>query len=273
MKSSSDIIIGNYYVIKDNEWLEKQRVAGKVVSKALSTLSEIVKDKKKYSTLELSKIAEEIIINEKCTPTFKGYKGFPESCCISINKQLVHGIPNNYKLQDGDIISFDLGATFEGAIADSAITCIYGNAKQIEHINLINDIKKALDEAIKSIKINKQLGCIGEAIYKVGSNKKYGVVTDYGGHGIGPGPHEFPFVCNKDFSNNGIRFTSGMTIAIEPLFVLGGENNTRVLDDGWTVLARDICAHVEHTVFIHEDKVEVITRREDENLPQEIYFN
>lgn len=273
MKSNSDIITGNYYILKDNTWLENQRVAGKVVSKALTTLKEIVKEKHNYSTLELSKIAEDIIVKEKCTPTFKGYKGFPESCCISVNKQLVHGIPNNYKLQDGDVVSFDLGATFEGAIADSAITCIYGDPKKIEHVNLIENTKKSLNEAIKSIKVGKQLGCIGETIYKIGSNNNYGVVLNYGGHGIGPGPHEFPFVCNKDYSNNGIRFTPGVTIAIEPLFVLGGDSSTRVLDDGWTVLAKDICAHTEHTIFINEDNVEIITWREDDDLPQVINFN
>lgn len=266
MKISQKFNSNDILVCRDQQWLEKQRVAGKVVAGALSLLENLVKEKTKLTLLELSKIAEDFIIQNKCTPTFKGYKGFPEAVCCSVNKQLVHGIPGNNCLQEGDVVSFDLGATFEGVIADSANTLIYGEAVSKEHINLINTTREALYAAINKIKIGSQLGVIGDTIYKIGKRNGYGVVHHYGGHGITENnPHCFPFVSNKDEINNGIRFQPGVTIAIEPLFVLGGDNFTYTGNDGWTVLTRNISCHMEHTIFIHEDKVEILTLREDEN--------
>lgn len=260
IKTDTFTTTGDFCTLKNERWLANQRIAGIAVRDALATLKQLVKDKTNYSTLQLSRIAEDIILSHKCDLTFKGYKGFPECCCISVNDQLVHGIPNSYQLQDGDVVSFDLGATYQGVIADSAITCIYGEPKSLDHVQLIENTEKALYAAIDAIKINKQLGIIGETIYKIGNLNKYGVVTHYSGHGLEPNkPHFFPSVCNKDTSNNGIRFKPGMTIAIEPLFVLGGNNNTRVTNDNWTVITKNISAHAEHTVFIHEDYIEIIT--------------
>ncbi len=268
MKQVSNESKNTLIKLKDNLWLERQRVAGKVTAKALSHLLKLVKEKNKLTTLDLSKEAEKIILREGCLPTFKGYKGFPEACCISVNKQLVHGIPGNYVLQEGDVVSFDLGATYQGVIADSAVTCIFGTPLKEEHQVLIDTTERALREAIKKIKSGIQLGIVGQTISKISKDKGFSVVNSYGGHGIcqdkdGNGiPHAQPFVSNKDSNNNGIRFQAGMTIAIEPLLVIGNDESTAVDKDGWTVWTKDISCHMEHTIFIHKDKVEIITERE-----------
>lgn len=265
MKTSTDSHLVDLYFLQGNDWLEKQRVAGKVAAKALFTLEKLVKDRTKLSTLELSKIAENIILEGGCTPTFKGYKGFPEACCISVNHELVHGIPKDYYLQSGDVVSFDLGATFEGAIADSAVTCIWGDSKSEDHVKLIDSTHLSLMEAIKKIKVDQRLGIIGETISKIGKSNNFSVVSAYGGHGLNWNtPHASPFISNKGNSSEGFRFQKGMTFAIEPLFVIGNDNSTKTESDGWTVSTNNISCHFEHSVYIHEDNVEIITQRSDE---------
>src|SRR5690606_22368850 len=205
--------------LKDNEWLEKLRVAGNIVANSLSILEEMVIEKKQLSLIDMNNIIENYIISREAVPTFKGYHGFPCGVCISVNKTVVHGIPNDYKVQDGDVVSFDLGATFEGAIADSAITCIFGTPKNEEHINLLKANNDALYAGIGAIAVGRQLGVIGEAINKVAIKSKFASIDEYGGHGIGSEPHMAPFVSNNDKFNNGIRIQEGLTIAIEPMFV------------------------------------------------------
>lgn len=267
MKTNTDNIqIGNLCPIHDNSWLEKQRVAGKVAAKTITLLSTLVKEKATKSLLELDKIAEEFIINNGCKPTFKNYKGFPASVCMSVDNEkshaLVHGIPDNYKLQDGDLITFDLGATYEGAIGDTAVTCIYGSPKNEGHIALINDTNEALYKAIESIKVGSKIGVIGNTIYNFLS-KNYSVITNYGGHSCNyDQPHCFPFISNKSSVNEGIRIQPGMTLCIEPMAVIGNSNRTWVGKDGWTVYSDNVSAQFEHTIFIHEDKVEIITNRD-----------
>lgn len=249
-------------VLWDQDHLNKLRVAGKVAADALSLLVDAVASGTKMTEIQLSKMAEDYIVSKGCKATFKGYKGFPEAVCISVNKTLVHGVPRNKQLVDGDVITFDLGATFEGMIGDTATTCIYGSANR-EHEILANATKLALKEAIKKIKIGKRLGIIGETIYKIGKSNGLSVVHQYGGHGIGVNkPHSFPFVSNKDSEDNGIRFQSGMTLCLEPLFVLGNDNFTYIAEDNWSVNCRNICAHEEHTVFVHDDGVEILTERQ-----------
>jgi methionyl aminopeptidase len=252
--------------LKNQKWLEKQRTAGKIVADTLNLLQTLVNEKTSKSLIELNSIAEEYIINSGATLTFKGYKGFPAGVCISVNKELVHGIPKEYKLQDGDVVSFDLGATFEGVIADSAITCIYGNPKTELHVKLINATEECLMRAIHSIEVGKRLGIIGHTISKCAKKNGFGLITKYGGHGIsitddGVGvPHAAPFVANQANINEGIRIQPGLVLAIEPMLVIGAPD-TRTLNDGWTVVTNDIGAHCEHSIFIHNDHVEVLTLR------------
>ncbi len=264
MRASNTSTFSNnsFIKLKDKEFLNNQRIAGRVAAQTLLLLEKLVKEKTTKSLLELDKIAGEFIINNGCEITFLNYKGFPNNICISVNKQLVHGIATDYKLQDGDLVSFDLGATYRGAIADTAITCIYGNPISNKHIELINATNEALYEGIKAISINKRLGSIGNAISKYVKNKGYGLITNYGGHGLDLNiPHAQPFVSNKSDINEGIRFTNGLTLAIEPMLT-SGPIKTWTDNDGWTVWCdAEISAHCEHTIHINENNVEIITDR------------
>lgn len=248
--------------LKNKDWLDKQRVAGRIAANTLFLLENLVKNKTFHSMTTLNKVAEDYIFKNGGTPTFKNYKGFPAGVCISINKELVHGIPKDVVLDEGDIVSFDLGVTYQGAIADTAITCIFGKPKSEQHIKLINSTEEALMKGIEAIKIGQRLGSIGNAIYKSAKGNGFGVINNYGGHGLDWDiPHASPFVENKSDPSKGIHIQPGLTIAIEPMLVPIGSLTTRTSDDGWTVMTSDVGAHFEHSVFIHEDHVEIITDR------------
>lgn len=247
--------------LKNQDWLEKQRVAGKIAAKTLLLLQKFVEDKTFHSLLALNDVAEKYIIDAGGIPTFKGYKGFPAGVCISVNKQLVHGIPTDYKLQEGDVVSFDLGVTWEGAIADTAITCIYGKPNSDKQVAIVKATEESLMKGIEAIKVGNRLGCIGSAIYRSAKNSGFNVITKYGGHGLDWNiPHATPFVENKSEPDKGIRIQVGLAIAIEPMLV-PGSTETRTLADGWTVATDDVGAHFEHSVFVHTDSVEIITDR------------
>lgn len=251
----------NIIRLKSDDWFRRQAIAGKCVAGILKTLNQMVVDKTPNLSLrDMEAEAIRQLESANCTATFKGYKGFPGAICLSVNKQLVHGIPSDYVLQDGDVVKFDLGATYEGAIADAAATAIYGEPESKQHVELVETCKGALAHAIKAIKIGKQLGCIGYAIHKfVTSRSRFGLVTDYGGHGISENtPHDTPFVANKAQQNDGIRIQKGLTIAIEPMLVIG-DPKTRIDKDGWTVTTDGINCHFEHTIFVSADKIHILT--------------
>lgn len=250
-----------FFLLKGQDWLDKQRIAGKIAAQTLILLENEVKNRTTKSTLELNNIAEEFIIKSGGLPTFKGYKGFPSGVCISINKELVHGIPKDIHFKDGDVVSFDLGVTIEGAIADTALTCIYGTPKSELHLKLIKATDDALMKGISAISVGKQLGCIGNAISKSVKGDGFAIVNNYGGHGLGwNNPHTAPFVANKANINEGIRIQPGLSIAIEPMAVINSAF-TKVLDDGWTVVTNDIGSHAEHSIYVHENHVEILTDR------------
>lgn len=277
IQNNIDKLQNSFITLHDSDWLEKQRIAGQCVAEVMFLLQQLVKEKTTLSLLEIDKLAEEEIIKRKCTPTFKGYKGFPNALCLSINKQLVHGIPTNIKLNDGDVVSFDFGATFEGAIADSAITVVFGEPHVKEHTKLIETTQNCLYNAIKAINVGKRIGVIGNAIYKTAKHAGFNVITKFGGHGIGwNNPHAYLFVPNKSLPEEGVVIQPGLTIAIEPLLVPGNcSTNTRIGDDGWTVYTDEIGYHHEHSIFVHSDRVEIITWRPDEAnfIPRELYFD
>jgi len=251
------------------DWLEKQREAGKIASLVLSTLKNLVNERSNHSLLEFDALAEDIITKAGAKPTFKGYQGFPNTLCTSVNNQLVHGIPSDYRLKEGDLVSFDVGVTVDGAIADTAITCIYGEPKQGWHSKLVFATEEALEKGIKAISVGKKLGVIGEAIYKSAKGHSFNVITNYSGHTIGCDKngngilHSAPSILNKDNSNNGIRIQPGLVLCLEPMLGIG-DTSTTVGCDGWTVYTKSIFAHQEHTVFVHQNYVEVITRRQNE---------
>lgn len=247
--------------LKGQDWLDRQRIAGKIAAETLLKLEGFVRGRTFHSLIALNEVAEKYITDAGGIPTFKGYKGFPAGVCMSVNKQLVHGIPTDIVLDDGDLVSFDLGVTYEGAIADTAITCIFGEPKSEKHVDLVKSTEEALMKGIEAITVGKQIGCIGNAIYKYARGKGYGVINNYGGHGLDWNiPHAAPFVPNKAELNEGVRIQPGLAIAIEPMLVIG-PTTTKTLDDGWTVVTDDIGAHFEHSIFVHEDHVEIITDR------------
>ncbi len=250
----------NLIRLKDNNWLEKQRVAGRIAAETLLLLAGDVIKGGSYTTQQLNDKGEKYIEKNGGICTFKGYKGFPAGVCISVNKEVVHGIPKNYELQDGDIISFDLGVTYKGAIADTAITCIYGKAKSDRHRQLLKLTEESLMKGIEAVKVGDRVGVIGKAIYKH-AHSQFGVINNYGGHGLDwDTPHAAPFIENRSDETRGIRIQPGLAIAIEPMLVLGSTATT-TLDDGWTVVTPDLSAHFEHSIFVHEDHVEIISDR------------
>jgi methionyl aminopeptidase len=253
--------------LKDEHWLAKQKIAGQCVAHVLEKCRILI-EKEKVSNLSLIDLEENalsIMRDFGCTPTFKNYKGhgaipFPSSICVSVNEKLVHGVVTDYVLQEGDVVSVDLGATFDSVIADAASTYIYGQPKSKEISRLIETCKHALKAGIGAIKVGNRIGAIGNAIYNSTKNSGFGLVCNYGGHGINyDTPHDHPFVANKANTNEGIRIQPGLTIAIEPMLVLGS-TKTRILDDGWTIVTENIGVHEEHTVFVESpDKVHIIT--------------
>ena len=250
------------YSIKNLDWLEKQRVAGKVAAGALNLLEKEVNNQTSLTSKQLSLLAKEFILDNKCTPTFENFHGFPAPVCISVNNELVHGIPKDLPFNDGDVISFDLGATFQGAIADTAITIVYGKTTpEIEKLLKIG--KECLDKAILVAKPKSRAGDIGAAIFKHAKNNGFNVINTYGGHGIDwDKPHAYPFIPNKANNNEGVILSKDMTIAIEPLLIpFDIDPETKTGSDKWTVYTKSISCHFEHTIYIHENSVEVITDR------------
>jgi len=246
--------------LKDATWLRRQEHAGKCVSNILRDCGDLITSgSPSLSFKDLEKIALDQIKQCDCVPTFLNYEGFPSAICVAANKQLVHGPVTDYVLQEGDVISIDLGATFEGAIADAARTWIYGEPKNKKHINLLKVGREALAAGQNAVKIGSRLGAIGNAIYKIVTKNGFGVIQEYGGHGIDYyTPHADPFVCNKQSPQSGVRIAAGMSIAIEPMLVLGEARATESTD-GWTVCTPSIGCHFENSVTIMEDGVHIIT--------------
>jgi methionyl aminopeptidase len=250
--------------LKDEHWLARQKVAGQCVAKCLARSRELIEAQTPNLTLkDLEAECLQIILSMKCTPTFLGYKGFPGVICASINTQLVHGIPSEYVLQPGDVVKVDLGATYQGAIADAAITAIYGAPKSPDHLLLVESCRDALANGIKAVAVGKRIGAIGNAIQHVVKRTRFGLITDYGGHGLDENtPHAEPFVANKALQTSGVRIQPGMTLAIEPMVVLGSDTRSWVSSDGWTVNTNTIGAHFEHTIYVSASGVQVLTQLE-----------
>jgi methionyl aminopeptidase len=255
--------------LHSQEFFDKQKIAGNCVAECLEFFQNLLKQNIKINLLDIELECQKIIQRHNCSPTFYKYKGFPGKVCLSVNNELVHGIPKDYILQNGDVVKLDLGATFEGAIADAAKTSIYGEAKKY-HIELMNLCEQSLNKAIESIKTGNRIGSIGFAIEKCVKDSKLpcSLITNYGGHflslkyendqiGI---PHASPFISNSGRKDQGVRFQSGMTFAIEPMICIGN-GKTKTLSDNWTVITEGIGFHFEDTIQIHENKIEIITRK------------
>jgi methionyl aminopeptidase len=233
------------------------RRAGSVVAHIHDALRE--EAKVGVRLVDLDAVAARIIEHGGCTPNFLNYHGFPANTCLSINAELVHGIPSKRELKDGDILSVDAGAIFDGWHADAAITFGIGEISP-EAVQLIDVTERALWAGIEMSRVGTRLGDIGHAVSQVAEPHGYGVVRDYTGHGIGLQMHEDPQVLNYGTPGKGMKLKAGMAICIEPMFNIG-THETRVLDDQWTVVTADglLSAHFEHTIAITPDGPEVLT--------------
>ena len=243
--------------IKSEREIELLRIAGNIVYETHQYLKQYIAPG--ITTLELDKLAEEFIRSKDATPSFKGYDGFPGSICTSVNEQVVHGIPGNYKLKDGDIISIDIGACYKGYHGDSAWTYEVGNVTS-DKKELLYHTEKALFEGLNQVKPGNRIGDISFAIEDYANKHNLGVVKELVGHGVGTSIHEDPDVPNFGTSGTGPRLKKGMVLAIEPMLNLGSPNIV-LLDDNWTIETEDYSpsAHFEHTVVVTDDGYEILT--------------
>jgi len=245
-------------VCKSDRELDYMRDAGRIVAQAHEEIKKVVRPD--VTTLDLDKIAEDFIIASGARPAFKGYHGFPGSICASVNEQVVHGIPGLRKLENGDIISIDIGAEINGYFGDAALTVPVGEVRD-EAMELIRVTEEALFTGIGKAVDGNRLSDISHSIQTFVEGKGYSVVRDYVGHGIGSQMHEEPQVPNFGRPGRGPRLRSGMTLAIEPM-VNQGTHEVMTLGDNWTVVTKDekLSAHFEHSVAITDKLPEILTK-------------
>ena len=246
--------------IKSAAELQTMREAGRINAEVLATVRALLQPG--VSTAELNAAAEEVLRKHKCFSPFKGYghPPFPTSITVSINDELVHGIPSrNRKLKDGDIVSIDCGTVLDGLVADSAFTAGVGDISR-EAQDLLDTTEGALNAAIEQMRVGNRTGDISAAIQNHVEGRGYCVTREYTGHGVGRQMHEGPQVPNYGRPGTGQTLKAGMTIAIEPM-VLVGTAETRVLPDQWTVVSADgsLTAHFEHRVAVTEGKPLILT--------------
>lgn len=246
--------------IKNTEELKLMREAGKLNALALNTVREMIQPG--VATNELDKVAEEVIRDHGAIPVFKGYPGpypFPATLTISINEELVHGIPGKRTLKEGDIVSIDCGTLLNGFVGDAAFTIGVGEISEKTH-ELLEVTENALYKGIKKMWAGNRIGDVSEAIQNYVEGNGYYVTKVYTGHGVGKYMHENPQVPNYGKSGDGLVLRPGMTIALEPM-VLVGTDKTRVLADMWTVVSADgsLTAHFEHSVAVTEAEPQILT--------------
>lgn len=234
------------------------RAAGQLVGLVLEALRNMVEPG--ITTIEIDRAAEKMIRDAGALPTFKGYHGFPYSICASVNEQVVHGFPSNYKLAAGDIFSIDCGVTLGGFVGDTATTVPVGTVSE-EWLKLVRVTEECLARAIEQCRPGRHLGDVGWAIQELAESQGYSVVRDYVGHGIGRQMHEDPQIPNYGKPGQGPKIKAGYVFAVEPMVNMGSQY-TKVLADGWTVVTLDgkPSAHSEHTIAVTEDGPDVLTR-------------
>ena len=242
---------------KSPDQIALMRKAGRVVAEMHEACT--LAAKPGATTGDLDAAARDVLDRRGARSNFLGYHGFPAVACISPNEVIVHGIPGSRVIDDGDIVSIDCGAIIEGWHADAAITIPVG-AVDDESLRLLDTTKAALDAAIAVTVPGGRLGDIGAAVEGVASAAGYSIVREYVGHGIGTAMHEDPDVPNFGTAGRGLRLREGMVLAIEPMVNVGGRQ-TRLLDDGWTVVTQDgsRSAHFEHTIAITDNGPQVLT--------------
>jgi methionyl aminopeptidase len=244
-------------ILKSKSEVEKMAIACRIVAEVLDVLVRAARPG--LTTLELDALAERGIRTRGGVPAFKGYRGFPNTLCVSINEQVVHGIPSKRRLRTGDIIGLDLGAKWEGYYGDAAITIPVGLIPS-ETGCLLATAREALYMGIKEVSPGKHLSDISHTIQRYAEARGYSVVRAFVGHGIGTALHEEPQVPNFGPPGRGPRLKAGMVLAIEPMVNIGVAD-VEILDDGWTVVTADgqLSAHFEHTVAITDEGPQILT--------------
>ncbi|MCR8846731.1 type I methionyl aminopeptidase [Paenibacillus sp. SC116] len=248
-------------ICKSEVELGFMREAGRIVAETHRLMAQSIKPG--ITTRELDAIAEQFIRSQGASPSFKGYNGFSGSICVSVNEELVHGIPGNRVLNEGDIISIDIGAEYRGYHGDSAWT--YGVGQISEEAQRLLDVtERSLYAGLELVRPDERLYTISHAIQRVIEDAGFSVVREYVGHGIGASLHEEPQIPNYGSPNRGPRLKPGMVLAIEPMVVIG-ERYVKTLADNWTVVTVDgtWCAHFEHTVAVTPDGCEILTRLQE----------
>ncbi len=271
MSSVSNVVgflLGKRMIIaKSQKDMEKMRAVGELIAEIRETLRGMVAPG--VTTLELNAAAEKMMVDAGSIPTFIGYKPhgmvpFPFAICASLNEQIVHGFSNETQLKEGDIISLDMACTLDGFVGDTAITVPVGTVAD-ELLHLIRVTEECLALGIEQCRPNKRVGDIGAVIQEHAEKHGYSIVRDYTGHGIGRRMHEAPQIANYGRAGTKEKIRAGYCFAIEPMLNIGTPE-TRVLDDGWTVITADgkPSAHAEHTVGITADGPEILTLTKDQ---------
>jgi len=244
-------------VLKSPSEIERMRRAGKIVARVLEELRSLVRPGLTTAMLDIR--AREIIASEGGAPSFLGYRGFPAAICTSVNDEVLHGIPSQRRLREGDLLKIDVGVEWGGLHADAAISVIVGRGSVLAQ-RLVRATEEAFWAAFSVARVGAHIGDIGATIEAVVRQHGFTVVEGYTGHGVGRTLHEEPSVPNWGVPGRGVRLREGMTLAIEPM-VSAGSGATRVKRDGWTVVTEDgsLAAHYEHTLWISPDGPVVLT--------------
>ena len=248
-------------IIKSDREVDLMRQAGKIAAGARSLARQMIEPG--VSTKAINKEVFNFIKKSGAEPTFLGYSGYPASICISINDQVIHGIPGKRRIEEGDIVSVDVGATYKGYVGDCAGTFPCGKCSD-EALRLIAVTRQSFFEGIKNARQGNRVSDISAAVQAYAEANGYSVVRDFVGHGVGAKMHEEPEVPNFGQPGRGARLVKGMTIAVEPMVNAGGYE-VRVLPDGWTVLTCDgsLSAHYENTILITDGEPEILTMADD----------
>jgi len=254
--------------MKSAREIEIMRRSGKITSAVLAMLLQAAKPG--MTLREVDRLAEKGIRDRGGVPTFKGYQGFPASICASVNEVVVHGIPANQVLKDGDILSIDIGTTFEGYVSDTAATVALGNVTQ-DAQRLLRVTQESLMLGIAAMQKGNRLSDIGHAVQSHAEKNGYGVVRALVGHGVGRKMHEEPQVPNWGEAGKGIVLRPGLVLAIEPM-ITEGTFEVETLKDGWTVVTADgkLAAHFEHTIALTDDGPRILTLRENDFMELDV---
>ncbi|MFG2497796.1 type I methionyl aminopeptidase [Streptomyces sp. NPDC048441] len=250
--------------IKTDKSIDAMREAGRIVAQALTAVRDAAGVG--VSLLELDEVAHAVLRDAGATSPFLGYRPsfaptpFPAVLCASVNDAIVHGVPNSYRLQDGDLLSADFGAELNGWVGDSAISFTVGTARP-DDVRLIETAERALAAGIAAAVVGNRIGDIAHAIGVVCRDAGYGIPEDFGGHGIGRRMHEDPGVPNEGRAGRGMPLKHGMALAIEPMVIAGGIDHYHPAPDGWTLRTNDgsRAAHAEHTVAITDEGPRILT--------------